>query len=411
MEQMTSPGAKTSHAAHAPLGTFGHARKLITPQDTLIVTPNNDTMYSSAWIELSKEPYVLHIPEITDKRYYSFSLLDAWTNVFALLSSRTRGFHEGTYVIVGPHWHGTVPDKLEKIVAPTDLVWILVRTLVRGQEDVPQVAHLQDQYGITPLSAYIKTKSWPAIPANPTSRYSENKEIAQELQFFDRIGFYLKGTAAKPEEQALRSWFSAIGIGPDGLTLDKIDPATAAGLSRVKLASEQILQDQISKNNKKIYGWTIPDIPQGFGNDYLLRAAITYKGFAALPASESLYCLAEQDSHGNSLYGTYRYLLHFEKDQLPPADAFWSITMYSQKTFNLVDNPINRYSIGDRTPGIAYNNDGSLDMYIQHAQPSEHTSNWLPAPADDFFVVLRLYNPKKAVLNGAWKIPGINRQS
>ena len=150
---------------------------------------------------------------------------------------------------------------------------------------------------------------------------------------------------------------------------------------------------------------------QGFQDDYLLRAAITYKGLGALPAEEALYPMCGTDSEGNPLDGQHNYILHFAADQLPPVNAFWSLSMYSQKTFNFVENEINRYAIGDRTPGVQYNEDGSLDIYIQNKKPAGKESNWLPAPRDQFYVVLRLYNAKEEVLNGTWQIPGIKRLS
>ena len=169
----THPGDE----ANAPLGTFGHAPRLLTPKDNFIVTPNNDTLYSSAWLDLAKEPYVLHIPEFKD-RYYSFTLYDAWTNVFKVLSVRTRGAKPGTYVIAGPTWKGKTPEDLETMSAPTNLIWILVRILVAGESDIPTVKTLQKKFGLTPLSVYEKTGTFKVVPAQTGKRYTEHTEIS-----------------------------------------------------------------------------------------------------------------------------------------------------------------------------------------------------------------------------------------
>ena len=443
MEKMTS--GKSKRPGSAPLGIFGHATRLIGPHDTFIVTPNNDTLYSSAWINVAKEPYVLHIPEIKN-RYYSFCLLDSWTNVFSILGSRTRGAMEGNYLIVDKDWKGSMPDKVEKIVAPTNLVWILVRTLVTDASDVKNVIALQKQFGLTPLSMYLKTGKFEVVPATLEERYNTGSEIPKseipkseipkseipkDLKFFDRLGHYLKGTPPLPDEKALVSWFKEVGITPYGLTLDKIDQATTIGLASSIKTAQEVINAYIKDNGVVKNGWSFFLIPQGYGEQFLMRAAVTYKGFAALPSEEALYMMAEKDVKGEKLLGKHNYMIHFDKANLPPVNAFWSITMYDEKTFNLVKNSINRYSIGDRTKGIHYNEDGSLDIYIQHEKPGapddkpyvqhekpgtydrkpeERESNWLPAPRGDFYLILRLYNPKKSVFELTWEPPLIQKR-
>ena len=408
MEKMTE-GRDSRRPGCAPLGVFGHATRLITPQDTFIVTPNNDTLYSSAWINLAKEPYALHIPEIKD-RYYSFCLLDNWTNVFSILGSRTRGSNEGNYLIVGPNWKGKVPDMFKKIVAPTDLVWILVRILVSDEQDVTNVIALQKQFGLTPLSIYQKTGTFQVVPAYLNNRYKERDDIPKDLIFFDRLGYYLHDTKPLADEKAMVSWFNDVGITEHGLDLKMVDQAIMLGLASSIDTAHEILDAFIREKGIYVHNWSVCMIPQGYGTQYLLRAAIAYKGLAALPSEEALYLMAEKDVKGERLNGKNHYILHFNKDQLPPVNAFWSLTMYDEKTFNLIENPIKRYSIGDRTPGVNYNDDGSLDVYIRHERPDEQESNWLPSPCHEFYIILRLYNPKKSALDLTWQVPGIERQ-
>lgn len=206
------------------------------------------------------------------------------------------------------------------------------------------------------------------------------------------------------------SWFKDIGITEGGLKLSTLDQAKSIGLaSSIKTATE-LMDTFIREHGIHDNGWTLSLIPQGYGNDYLARAAITYKGFAALPSKEAVYAIAEQDIQGSQLSGKHSYIVHFDHDTLPPVNGFWSLTMYDEKTFNLVENSINRYSIGDRTPEVIYNEDGSLDLYIQHKKPEGHESNWLPAPRADFYMILRLYNPKGSVLDLSWKLPKIERK-
>lgn len=402
MQKMTTqPGEQ----GNAPLGTFGHATRLMTPKDNFIVTPNNNTLYSSAWVDLTKEPYVLHIPEIND-RYYSFALYDAWTNVFSLLSNRTRGTKEGTYVIVGPNWPKQVPNNLEKIDAPTNLIWILVRTLVNDETDIPNVMTLQKKFGITPLSMF-SPGNFKTVPQPTKARYTEHKNIPNDLQFFDQIGQYFVNTPPRADEQCLLSWFKTIGITPTGLHTVSTG---ATGLARVEAAATQIIDTIIKNKGTRVNGWTMFIVPQDYGDNYLLRATITYKGLGALPAQEALYPMSQVDANGNPLNGNGKYILHFNKNQMPPVDGFWSLSMYSQSTFGFVENEINRYSIGDHTKDLKYNDDGSLDIYIQKQKPVGKETNWLPAPAENFYVVLRLYDPQEAILNGTWKVPGISRK-
>lgn len=402
MDLMTSQKGERN----APLGTFGHSTHLITPKDTdFIVTPNNDTIYSSAWIDLAKEPYVLNIPEIKD-RYYSFAFIDAWSNVFKIVSSRTRGAKEGTFVIVGPG-QKNVPSNFEKIEAPTNLVWILVRILVNSESDLPNVRELQDKFGLTPLSEYSSARGFKSVPQSTAGRYVMHKNIPASLQFFDQIGQYFVKTPPRPYEECLLSWFDDIGITKNGLELTE---DRKSGLERVEAAAMKLIESTLKNISKKERGWVVLPIPDNFGTNYLLRACMAYKGLGGLPYQEALYPMCETDAEGYPLDGNHRYVIHFEKNQLPPVNGFWSLSLYSQQTFNFVENEINRYSIGDRTAGMVYNKDGSLDIYIQNKKPEGKVSNWLPAPTDAFYLVLRLYDPQPAVYDGTWQLPIISRQ-
>jgi hypothetical protein len=397
----------------ALLNQFCHTRVFPGPADKEVVRPNVDTLYSSAWLDLSREPVILHLPEVK-KRYYLMQLMDAWTNAFASLGTRTTGEQEGDFAIVGPGWHGALPPKVNKIKSPTNTVWLLGRTLTQGPTDYSAVHAIQAQYTLTPLSARGKKYSPPAGKVNPSVDMLTPpvKQVAKmtAATFFQTLAQGMKANPPAAADAPVLKKFAALGLVPgQDFNLAALAPAEAQALEAgVKCGQEDIAAKALNIGVIK-NGWLIPQPPMGsYGTDYAQRAAIAFIGLGANLREDAVYPTAYTDQDGQPLTSKHRYVLHFDQKQLPPVNAFWSLTMYDQDSF-LVANPIGRYGLGDRDP-LKYNADGSLDLYLQHQSPGpDKEANWLPAPAADFNVTLRLYWPKRAVLDGAWTPPPIKR--
>jgi hypothetical protein len=399
----------------APLNEFAHLPTF--PDDTFtdVVSPNADTLYSIAWLDLAKEPLILSVPDTGD-RYYLMQMLDAWTNVFASPGSRTTGNRAGNFAIVGPHWIGKLPEEVTEIKSPTDLVWIVGRTQTNGKDDYAAVHTIQKQYMLTPLSAWGTPYTPPAnvhVDPDIDSRTPPVERIARmnATQFFGRLNALMRvAPPAKADAPALAR-FEAIGIGP-GRTFDPsgMDAAVTAGLEQSLRAG----QDRIKAEAKKplgtvVNGWNVMSAKLGkYGTDYLFRAVVALVGVGANLPADAVYPHAMADSTGHPLSGANRYVTRFAKGELPPVNAFWSLTMYNDKQA-FVKNPISRYAIGDRDK-LQADADGSVPIYIQKDSPGkEKESNWLPAPPGPFNVFMRLYWPKQEILDGTWKMPPVER--
>jgi hypothetical protein len=333
-------------------------------------------------------------------------LLDAWTNNFASIGRRTTGTGAGKFAIVGPDWKGILPSGVKEVKAPTNTVWILGRILVKGEDDLDNARAIQKQFTLTTL--YEKKTPSVIMPAN--TLLLENKvEDLSALYFFKTMTdlMILNPTI---DNKALEKQFEHIGIDLSyGFDAEKLDTETIAGLNRAaKDAFQIIANSQEELNPRFINGWIVYTGLGTYGDQFLKRAYIAFSGLGANVDEEAIYPRAFTDEQGNQLNGKYKYILHFEKDQLPPVEAFWSLTMYGAD-FYLVPNEINRYAIAEYTPGLEYNEDGSLDIYIQKDRPINNESNWLPAPEGDFNLMLRMYQPAAKVLNGTYEIPGVKR--
>jgi hypothetical protein len=393
--------------ARVPLNHFSHARRLRGPDDRGVVSPNNDTLYSSAWLDLAHGPIVLHVPEAGD-RYRVFQFLDFYTNNFASVGRRTTGNGAGDYAIVGPGWSGKLPTGLKRIDSPTNAVWLLGRTLVDGLDDLPAVHALQDRYTLTSLAARGKKNVEVPTPNPKHAPY----DATDPLRFFEFLTAGLSENPPPAREAALLALFEPIGVAPNKrFAVNLLDPATSRGLRRAVEAGRRIVEAGPAKPPAPVNGWQFPPRNIGkFGDDYLLRANTAMKLLAALPPEEAVYLTAESDAQGRPLTGKHRYRLRFEKSQAPPAEAFWSVTLYRLPERFHAANALDRYSIGDRTAGLQYGKDGSLEICIQHAKPAkDRMSNWLPAPDGAFCLTLRAYLPRKELLDGTWKVPPVQR--
>jgi hypothetical protein len=387
-----------------------------------VVAPNNDTNYSLAYLELGDEPVVAELPD-THGRYYVFPVLDAWTNNFALPGKRTTGTGAQKYLIAGPRWQGMVPEGLILIQSPTSLAWIIGRIQVNSPKDQQQVVSpLQEQFVLKPLSTWLSGGDWKAslsekpqhklygnfVPADiqETSVVRIVQNLAVE-DFFNYFNALLTDNPPAEADSTLIGRIAAINIGTGKhFSLSTFDKETQEALKRVPADVYQVF-DQHSE--KEYFGKVTCDSAAKLGDfktDYNHRALVAYAGLGALPPEEAVYYSYYTDKAGEPLHGKHSYRIHFEQGQLPPAQAFWSYTIYGKDRY-LVDNPIKRYAIGDRN-NLKYNKDGSLDLYLSNHSPGkEKENNWLPAGGDTFNVTVRIYIPTAAFLedHSVWNDP------
>lgn len=407
MTACPAPGQKC-----APLNQFAHVRVFPDPTFTDVVSPNADTLYSMAWLDLAQGPMVLSVPDMNG-RYYLMQILDAWTNVFASPGTRTTGSGKADFAIVGPGWQGALPPDLKKIEAPTNMVWLLGRTQTNGKSDYPAVHALQNKYRLTPLSAWGKPYTPPAqVPVGQVDKAPPVQQVEkmEAAAFFTRMCALMRANPPAARDAETMKRLAALGIGP-GRNFDakRFDAAARSALDRgVAAARQEIVAAAKQPKIKVAQGWSIPYDLGAYGTRYLARAGIAWMALGANLPQDAIYPMTRVDSNGQPLSGQNRYVLHFAKDQLPPVNAFWSVTMYNNQQF-FVANPIDRYALGDRDR-LKFNPDGSLDLFIQHDSPrKDREANWLPAPLAGYNLVMRLYWPKKSVLDGAWVPPPAKR--
>jgi hypothetical protein len=399
---------RSSSQFKAPFNQIANNAQVFTPADTAIVTPNSDTPYSMVWMDLRAEPVVLCVPEVEPQRYDSVQLTDLYTFNFGYIGSRTTGNGAGCYLVAGPSWKGTAPAGVAKSFASgTDYALAIFRTQLFGPGDIDNVKRVQAGYRVATLSIFTKQPPPTALPEPAFPPFTQN---AFKTQFISYLNFLLQFAPTVPEEQSLRARFAEIGIGP-GTPYDyaslPLEDRLAVGLG-AKDGYDKIQQKRAALGHN-VNGWQIGSSfgdRAFFNGNWLLRAAAAKAGIYGNDAAEALYPIAYTDRSGDKLdASTYRYTITFPAGQFPPVHAFWSVTMYDAKTQLLVANPINRYLINSpMLPQLKKNRDGSLTLYVQHASPgSAKESNWLPAPDGEFYLVMRLYWPEPAALDGTWR--------
>jgi hypothetical protein len=399
----------------APMGQFVHMKKYPTAAFRDVTAPNADTLYSSAWIDLSKEPYVLSIPEMQG-RYFLFPMLDGWTNVFQVPGKRTTGTHAQTYAIVGPGWTGQLPAGVKEYRAPTNLVWILGRIYCNGEpQDYDKVHQIQRQLALVPLSRYGQPYQAPpgrvdaSIDMKAPVRDQVNKLTGAE--FFSLLAESMKTNPPAAADAPMVAKLARLGIVP-GRSFDaaRLTLDVEHALAKVPETAQRAVLAHAPEAGKDVDGWTITLKAGVYGTDYLQRAFVAWVGLGANRPQDAVYPLTEASADGTPYTGTNRYVLHFAKGETPPANGFWSLTMYDDQMF-FVDNPLNKYTVSPRDK-LRYNTDGSLDLYLQHDSPGkDREANWLPAPTGRFKPMLRLYWPRQAVLSGEWMPPPIVKQA
>lgn len=384
-------------------GSFRHYAEPFTPANTDVVTPNNDTPYSWAWLDLRTEPWVVSVPAVD--RYYVLPVHDLDTSYVGFIGSRTTGDGPGDYLVTGPSWKGEVPDGITGTLrADTELVGILGRTYLAGPDDVPALSSLQHRYRLRPLSGFLGAR--PPEPAPEPVWPVWREEALDSVEFFALLDFLLAFFPVLPEEAELRSLLADLGVGggsfEPGALPDDVIEAIESGIAdaRAGLATaESTARDST--------GWF--GTRAQHGDDYLTRAVGVDKGLYGLPSEEAWYAGWLTDDQGNRPPDAAErdYVIHFPPGELPPARFFWSATMYRLPQRLLVGNPADRYSIGDRTPGLVLDPDGGLTLQVRRTRPADpaQAANWLPAPPGPFTVAIRVYGPDRAVLDGRWSMP------
>ncbi|MFI9328221.1 DUF1254 domain-containing protein [Kitasatospora sp. NPDC052868] len=418
VERFTQGGLGVLPAA--PFNGFSHATRLAQPEDTF-VSVNNDTVYSIAQLDLSEGPQVLHVPD-TAGAYYVLQFVGAWTDNFAYLGRRATGTGERTWLIVPPGWHGTPSGGQEDvIVSPTAVATIVGRFACTGPDDLPRVRALQDGLTLAPLE-----------PGGLAAGLPEpDPEVPERLAFFERLRVWMAAFPPAGPDIEYQQRFAPLGLldaGPSpyraaapewtlallkGLAAgrERVEDATRppedhpAGEWRSALHLFDYNVDFLGPGTIDDPEWRIPDRRAA----YLSRAAAARAGLWGNHAYESVYAMTYDDADGRPLSGAHAYTLRF--DEPPPAGAFWSVTMYSLPDYYLVANPLGRYSVGDRTPGLVHGEDGSLTLLLQHERPADPAAaaNWLPTPEGGFRPIIRIYQPTPAALDGTYRVPPIRR--
>jgi len=395
---------------HAPMGQFASLREYPTAAFKDITAPNADTLYSAAWLDLKKEPYVLSIPD-EDGRYFLMPMLSAWTNVFASPGKRTSGTKAQTYAITGPGWKGALPPGVTELKAPTNMVWILGRTYCTGTpEDYAAVHAIQDQYKLVPLSAYGKPYTPPAGTVDPA--VDMKKPVREQVNaipvqaFFSMMARLMVDNPPAAEDAPILARMARIGIVP-GKPFDprNLPAGSAEQLAGVPKAVKERLTAVMEKSSTSKNGWLVLTNLGTYGTDYPLRALTTAVGLGANLPADAVYPMY----NGPKLDGTKKHVVHIAKGMLPPVDGFWSLTMYNDRYF-FVDNPLNRYTLSSRSK-LKKNKDGSIDLYLQRESPGKaREANWLPTPDGVMIPMFRLYWPKAtppSILDGTWTPPAI----
>ena len=379
-----------------------------------VVRPNFDTLYSSAWLDLTREPMVVSAPD-THGRYYLLPMLDMWTDVFASPGSRTTGTEAGHFLITPPGWTGDVPAGVTRISAPTPYVWIIGRTKTDGPDDYTAVRKIQAGYKITPLSEWGKTPTPPKATIDPTvdmkTPPKEQVDTMPADKFFAYAAELLKVITPHLTDQPIVAQLKKIGIEPGkSFDLDKADPVIRTGLATAPENARQLMAWKVPTLARVVNGWSMNTDTMGvYGNYYLKRAIVAQFGLGANVPEDAIYPLNLVDESGKPLEGTSKYTLHFDKAALPPVNAFWSVTLYDLDGYQ-VANPMNRFALSSWMP-LKYNADGSLDLYFENESPgADKEANWLPAPKTPFNLTLRMYAPKSEALTGKWNPPPVKRE-
>jgi hypothetical protein len=405
----------TVQGNRGPMGQIIKLRTYPAVDDHAVTAPNADTLYTTAFLDVSNEPWVFSIPDMGD-RYYLMPMLDGWTDVFQVPGKRTTGGKAQKYAITGPGWSGTLPTGVTEYKSPTGIVWILGRIYCTGTpEDYAKVHALQDKFFLVPLSSY--GKPYTPLPGEVDNNLDMKTAVRDQVDhlgvndYFNYLAKLMKTNPPTAEDAPMVAKMAKIGLVPgqdfDSSKLGAFDKEAIKAVP--KLGQVKIIE-YFKKSVKPINGWVVltKDVGQ-YGTDYLQRALVTAIGLGANRPKDAIYPTSEKDADGKEYDGNKDYVMHFDKGQAPPVDGFWSLTMYDASFF-FVPNPLNRYTLSSRNKFVT-NPDGSVDLYLQADSPGKaKEANWLPAPKAKFIPMLRLYWPKEtppSIIDGTWTPPAI----
>ena len=395
----------------APINQIYSEARVFTPKDTVIQTPNSDTPYSFAELDLRGEPMILTVPAIEKNRYFSIQLIDEYTFNFAYIGTRTSGNNGGSFLVAGPGWNGDTPKGITKVIrSETEFVMAGYRTQLFNPADILNVKKIQAGYKVQTLSAFLKKDTSTKTTAVDFITPLSPQEERVSPQFFSILNFILKFCPTDPSEKDLMARFAKIGVG-GGMDFDtaKLSPemktAVQEGIADAWKEFEDFKKNEFETG--KVTAGDCFGTREYLKNNYLYRMAAAVLGIFGNSKLEAMYPAYAKDSSGQLLNGTNHYTVHFNKGEFPPVNAFWSLTMYKLPSSLLYANAINRFLLNSpMMPQFKKDADGGLTFYIQHDSPGAgKESNWLPAPDGPFIVFMRLYWPKEVALDGTWKHP------
>lgn len=403
-------------AGHAPMGQLVRMRTYPAVDYHAVTAPNADTLYTTAWIDVSQEPWILSVPDMGD-RYYLLPMLSGWTDVFQVPGKRTTGGKAAKYAITGPGWSGTLPEGVTEYKSPTGIVWLLGRIYCTGTPaDYAAVHALQDKFSLVPLSSY--GKPYTPIPAPVDASFDMKTAVRDQVDalsvndYFNYLARLMKTNPPAAADGAIVEKMKAIGLEP-GKDFDpsKLGAFDKEVIKTVPKVAQVKIMEYFKKAAEPVNGWMYLTKDIGvYGTNYIQRALVTAIGLGANRPQDAIYPTSQKDGDGHEYDGaSKKYVMHFDKGQMPPVDGFWSITMYDKDYF-FVPNPLNRYTLSARNK-FNMNPDGSVDLYLQADSPGKaKEANWLPAPKAQFIPMLRLYWPKEtppSIIDGTWKPPAI----
>jgi hypothetical protein len=410
--QMTNVEAG-KRVGFGPMNAFSHMRALPPVEFKAVPWPSFDTLYSIAWLDLAEGPLVVSAPD-TGGRFYLLPVQDMWTDVVAVPGKRTSGTRAGHFAVVPVGWRGELPAGVRRIDAPTPYLWVIGRTQTNGPQDYPAVNRVQDGFTITALSRWGQSPRPVTVTIDPTVDMTtpplEQVNQMPAAAYFAYAAALMTLHPPHVTDWSILARMQRIGIEPGkSLDIEAVDPAIKQALDRAVPAAQQAMQAKVSTLGRLVNGWQVSAEAMGvYGNYYLKRATLAMIGLGSNPPEDAIYPLTFIDADGKPLTGENDYRLHFDRQELPPVAAFWSVTVYDQDGFQ-VANPLNRCALGDRDP-LRYNTDGSLDLFVQHDSPGpDREANWLPAPRGPLALFIRLYEPKPEVLDGRWEPPPVRR--
>jgi hypothetical protein len=405
----------------APMGQFAKLRQYPNASFRTVTAPNADTLYTVVWLDVSNEPWIVSIPNMKG-RYALFPMLDGWTTVFEVPGKRTTGTAAQRYAITGPGWSGKLPAGVKEYKSPTGMVWLLGRIYCTGTpQDYKAVHALQNQMSVVPLSAYGKRYKLAAgtVDASVDIKTSVRDQVnsLDAVSYFKLLAELMKKNPPSADDAPMVAKLGEIGIVPgQDFDASKLDPAVTKALAGVPKAGQERITAWFKESVKAgdatySNGWLFSTKTGIYGTDYVQRAMITWFGLGANRPQDAVYPTSEMDAEGQPYSGANRYVIHFNKGEMPPVDGFWSLTMYNSEYFFLA-NPLNRYNVSSRSR-FKRNKDGSVDIYIQNESPGkDKQANWLPAPKDRFILMLRMYWPREkppSIIDGTWKVPPVTK--